>query len=281
MNGGSVHTQFGFARHAVLAAVCLTQPAMGATIAYWRFENGVPNATASGASTILDSSGNNLHGTPLGGPIYWSATAPIGAVGLELTPADDRVSIPDYSALALTQSLTIEAYIRIDAYPTNPAALSQIVFRGDYLLGLDPYYLAIHSSGSARFEITNASNSAVSLFTPMALPLHTLMHLAARLDNTTGAMSIFIDGALVAQTTTAIRPYAALSGPNPGLGIGNLPAGGDQAFSGAIDEVRISDVALAPADMLPPVPAPATGVALVLAVLACPRCRQRRCGGSA
>ena len=46
---------------ACLAALALAHSVSvrGATIAYWRFEEGTTNQPATGAGSILDSSGNN------------------------------------------------------------------------------------------------------------------------------------------------------------------------------------------------------------------------------
>jgi len=69
-------------------------------------------------------------------------------------------------------------------------------------------------------------------------------------------MLLYLDGNLVAATNTPIRPFAALTGPNPGLGIGNLESDTyAEYFEGNIAEVRISDVALSPNQLLNAVPA--------------------------
>ena len=90
------------------ARLCLS------TIAYWRFEEGSSNMAATGANTILDSSGNNLNGTPIGGPVYRSSVAenPIPLTGqpnrlsLDFNGTNQRIFIPDNPLFALTHSLT-------------------------------------------------------------------------------------------------------------------------------------------------------------------------------
>jgi hypothetical protein len=62
-------------------------------------------------------------------------------------------------------------------------------------------------------------------------------------------MGIYINGQLEDSLTTSIRPYQILQGANPGISIGALPNGGEY-FNGMIDDVRISDVALAPSQFL-------------------------------
>jgi hypothetical protein len=60
-------------------------------------------------------------------------------------------------------------------------------------------------------------------------------------------MRLYIDGALVADTTTNIRPIAALSAADgPGLGIGHhaYRDANDYVFKGAIDEAKLYNRAL-------------------------------------
>src|SRR5580658_6576063 len=95
----------------------------GTTVAYWRFEEGTAGKAASGAAgAILDSSGNGLNGTAVDGPVYESTvpTATIPQTGqadklaMDFNGTDQRISIPNYSALAFTGSFTIEAYIDVE-----------------------------------------------------------------------------------------------------------------------------------------------------------------------
>jgi hypothetical protein len=236
------------------------------TVAYWRFENGTANATASGTNSILDSSGNNLHGTPLNGPVYRS-TVPVNPIpltgaantrSLDFDGVNARVAIPDYTALQLTQSLTLEAYIFPRAFASVQLGHAQIVFRGDDRAGRDPYYLSLLPDGRVAFSINDAADNQVIL--RAAIPgLNQWTHVAGTLDDATGKMSLYVNGTLIEQLTTSIRPFATLDPTqNPGLGIGNLQSAAHQDFNGLIDEVRISNVALSPDQFLTPVPEPAT-----------------------
>jgi hypothetical protein len=57
-----------------VCTVLLTpDPANAGSIAYWRFENGTANSSASGVGSILDSTGNGHNGTPINGPLYRSS----------------------------------------------------------------------------------------------------------------------------------------------------------------------------------------------------------------
>jgi hypothetical protein len=122
-------------------------------IAYWRFDEGRPNIAASGLNTILDSSGNDLDGTPINGPVYSSSvgadpvplTGEANKLSLKFNGVNQRIFIPDDRLFRLTHSLTLEAYINLSAWPGGPVHGGQILFRGDDRPGLDPYTLDVHN----------------------------------------------------------------------------------------------------------------------------------------
>jgi hypothetical protein len=242
---------------------------LSSTVAYWRFENGTAGAPATGTGTILDSSGNGINGTAINSPVY-SATVP--AATLPQTGAADhrsmsfdgisqRISIPDAPALALTKSLTVEAYFDLRGLDSRLNWHHYIVLRGDNRGGLDPYWLAVQKNSAGQvqllFQICPASNVSVTLTTTIAM--NKWYHVAGTLDDATGQMKLYVNGQLAASTTTTSRPVGPLTGAKPGLGIGNTQsASTSQYFNGLIDEVRISNVALLPSQFLdsPPNKAP-------------------------
>jgi hypothetical protein len=226
------------------------------TVAYYRFEEGTNGYTPSGVGTILDSSGNGLNGTPFGGLIY-SSNVPINPIpltgatnllSLNFDGFSGRVFIPDYPQLELTNSLTLEAFINAAAGGAGPYDVSQIIFRGDDRGFWDPYQIYLDGT-NLTFSVTDTNNTMSSVEAPISLNIW--HHVAGTLDDATGLQSLYIDGALVAQTNTTKRPFGPLIGANPGLGIGDLQSTIEaEYFNGLIDEVRISDVALSPSQFL-------------------------------
>ena len=113
----------------------------GSVVAHWGLVSSDPKSDADD-TVIKDLTGNGHDGRLLGGRAFRGVTVPMKGAPLALDGGHRRVFIPDDPAFHLTESLTIEAYIAVDRYPTA-SSLAQIVFRGDNRPGRDPWFLAI------------------------------------------------------------------------------------------------------------------------------------------
>lgn len=166
--------------------------------------------------------------------------------GIRFTGDGSGISVLDDNSLKLTQSMTIEAWIKIQGLNLGH---SLVVFRGDDRPGLDPYFLSVEPDGKGMFLISDQQDTTATLKTKQALPQNRWLHLAATLNHTTGRMVLYVNGAWNNALTTSIRPFADLSqADEPGLGIGHHPfregEGNEYSFIGVIDEVRILNKAL-------------------------------------
>jgi len=164
------------------------------------------------------------------------------------------VFVPDNPAFDLTQSLTLEAYFNVAAIPNEAGA---IIYRGDSRAGLDPYFMTVQAGANqtttVQFGFFNAANQETSLVAPLP-GLNQWVFAAGVLDNSTGKMSLYVNGALANSLTTTSRPLGPLDSSVPGgLAIGSYPVttfGDAASFDGLIDEVRISNTALTPSQFL-------------------------------
>jgi hypothetical protein len=233
-----------------------------ATIGYWRFEGGTAGSPATGASSILDSSGNGLNGTPANGPLY-SSDLPSSAAGtgsklsLQYNGYNQRVFVPDSPLLQLTHSLTIEAFVKTEPMLPGTGGGADILARGDTRPALDPYKLVLQQPGNIlTFVVYNASDQFAEV--SYTVPFDQWLHVAGTLDDATGQMKLYVNGNPVASTTTSIRPLGALDPAySPGLGIGSDQTGQYAEYlNGWLDEVRLSDTALDPSQFLTPEPSP-------------------------
>ncbi|HEY1663123.1 MAG TPA: LamG-like jellyroll fold domain-containing protein [Verrucomicrobiae bacterium] len=151
------------------------------------------------------------------------------------------IKTPDSPAYILTNAFTIECWIRPrgDSY--------EIVTRGDNRPGLDPYSFSMQDDHIFQFAITDNSGNSCTLTVPLVYNLW--WHMAGTYSN--GVMILYTNGAVAAQTTTAVVPIGALiPGDHPGLGIGNNNDGYNNfPFTGDIDEVSLYNRALSHAEV--------------------------------
>jgi hypothetical protein len=192
-------------------------------------------ASWSAENNAVDPVGNN------NGTLFNGATYAAGQVGnaFSFDGVNDRITIADSPSLRLTQSLTIEGWIKANATPTQ--VNGRIFFRGDDRNRLDPYQLTLEPGGSLIFQVQSLTETA-RLSSPM--PLGQFVHVVATLDHATSSMRIYLNSVLMSEITTAVRPFANLDpASNPGIGIGNYggyPASSlNSPFSGLIDELTV------------------------------------------
>jgi len=149
------------------------------------------------------------------------------------------IQIPDQPAYILTNSLSIEGWVRPrgDGYG--------IFWRGDNRPGLDPYFLSMQGNNNLRFYIEDESGNSAMVGTYLTYNQWT--HVAATLDGSTGTMSLYTNGVLADQTVTDVRPFGNLiPEDSPGVGIGNVNDGFNNfPFIGDIDEISLYNRALA------------------------------------
>ena len=207
------------------AAGCVTPPS--GLVGWWK-----------GDGNALDSFGGN-------NGVNQNVTYSNGVVGQAFAFDPENypygytgIQIADQPAYALTNSLTIEGWIRPRGNGAN------IFWRGDNRPGMDPYFLGMSGSNIGLW-ITDQNANTVAVGAP--IPFYVWTHVAATLDGNSGNMSIYTNGVLAAQTNTTIRPFGPLiPGDSPGIGIGNVNDGQNNfPFIGDIDEISLYSRALA------------------------------------
>jgi hypothetical protein len=212
----------------------------------------VPTAVAAPMGLVSWWTGNNTAADAMGlnDATPTGVTYTAGEVGqaFSFDGTDDRAQIVDNSTLQFTTSMTIEGWIKVNAFPSgSPDDHGEIFFRGDDRGGLDPYSLSVEPNGTLNFQVTDATNAGASLAAPIATGQ--FIHVAGTLDNATGTMCLYENGVIVAQQVTTIRPFQNLDPTqNPSIAIGNH--GGypnsphNFPFNGLIDELSVYNRAL-------------------------------------
>jgi outer membrane protein assembly factor BamB len=214
----------------------------------------VPTAVALPANAVSWWTANSTANDALGlnNATLSNVTYATGEVGkaFSFNGSNGWAALGDPSSLAFTNSMTIEGWVKVNGLPTN-YNFGSIMFRGDDRGGLDPYQLDIQPNGELNFGIDNASNEGTGIQAPIATGQW--VHVAATLDDGTGLMTLYENGAVVAQTTTTIRPFATLDPTQePGVGIGNSNAldNYNVPFNGLIDELTVYNRALTSGEVL-------------------------------
>src|SRR5258706_1764805 len=206
-----------------------SSPPTAGLVGWWR-----------GDSNASDSAGNHS-GTLLGMGFTTGVYNQAFAAG----DGNKRVLIPDDAAFQLTNSVTMAAWVK-------PSGYGQVIlFRGDSRGGLDPYQIGLDTSSRFGLAIEDAVGGYADVWAPTALPYNQWTHVAATLEGTTGSLRVYINGALVAENFTLVRPFGALiPSADPGLSIGNVTPGYDFPFRGGIDEVVLYSRALSADEMI-------------------------------
>ncbi len=106
-----------------------------------------------------------------------------------------------------------------------------------------PYQLGIKTSGELRF-MQRASSGNTLLDGPAKIPLRRWVHFAVVRDNT-GKVQFYMDGQPTGPTQTVTSPSVDYGAP---LRIG-LHNAGNRPLNGALDNVRIYNVALTPLEI--------------------------------
>lgn len=158
---------------------------------------------------------------------------------------DDSITVPDAPSLDITGSVSVDALVKVGAF--NPLLTWIAGQSGAYQLNLTP-------DGRAIFSIDIAGTGTfVGAFGSTHLTPGVLYNLAGTYDQSTGAISVYVNGVL--DGTNSVAPGTAdapNSGPSPfqiggleGFGYPNYP----QLFIGQIGDVSLYNRALSAAEI--------------------------------
>ena len=201
-------------------------------------------------TTAVDSAGSN-NGTMGGGLTGGDSTSAILDTGLDFDhTTDDFIKIPHTPALSPT-NFTLSAWINVEA--TTADVAQQIIEKSSDTVGDDTRDFSMNFNqpeNSLRcgylpiaggiVTTTNINNSIVP---------GTWYHVACTYDSTTQKLSAYIDGAILSEVDVSANPPDTTNGD---IVIGSKHWKGTfevEHFNGAIDDVRIYNNALSPAEI--------------------------------
>lgn|GEM_PF-2224198 len=260
---GKTKRQRVFAGWLVVIATVLVawvQTTTAATIGYWRFEE------ASGLA--LDASGSGVDGTLLGGAtrsalIFGSPVPQTGATNTRSMSFDGVTGTAVNMGNGINVdagNFTLETYVRIKPNgATNYPLLAGKLVSGNFLdrgFELQARPDAVNGGGEAGlgkwkalFRASDDFGGSDDVFSP-DLEFDTWYHLAGvRSGNT---LRLYVDGVQVGGDVTPSGSFT--SGQEFSVGgantTGGPPGSFGRALNGFVDEVRLSDAALAPSQFL-------------------------------
>jgi hypothetical protein len=173
--------------------------------------------------------------------------------GLALNGTTDYVSVPDHSSLDISGSITVEGWIKLDAYS---AQFSPVASKwNDIPLGNDKrgFFLAVHNQ-RLRFDVSHtggfgaapctaaplsvACSDNALVYSNATVPLNQWTHVAGVFDSATKRLQVFVNG--VPDTMILAKNSTVFTNDEPLL-IGASDTGSDARdfLKGTIDEVRV------------------------------------------
>jgi hypothetical protein len=199
-------------------------PPSNGLVGWWRGEGGAN-----------DSSGNGHNGVLQGGMGFTN-----GLFGQAFAcGTQKRAVVPDDPAFALT-NFTIGAWLNVQADSWSAF--------GRMSSSWGPYSLSGNLDGSIGLYI-NSRNGTQDDFLRVPISYHQWHQVTVSMDSTAGLMSLYMDGVLAAQKSTAAVPVTTLNpSATTGLGLGNSTSY-DFPMLGALDEVVLYSRVLSAAEV--------------------------------
>ncbi len=209
---------------AVNVPVTLSVAVTPGAVASWSFEE----SDSGPGVTITDGSVGGLHGTTVGR----GSAAVIGVVGQArlLNGYSDGVIAPA-SATYTPQQFTVQAWLRLDAYPSSLGVIVS-TFGGASSEG---WYLAVNSAGEPVLMAATAPASAPWLVGPTSLQPGRWHRIVATYDQLTDQAALYLDGQLQASMQF---PGLTTSLTTP-LTIGKASWTESYLLQGTVDEIAI------------------------------------------
>ena len=206
----------------------------------------------SGATTA-DASGNGNSGTLK--RAGWTAAGHSGNA-LSFNGSGAFVDLGNGATLQLSGSMTVSAWIRAAAFPFDDAAVvskrtsSKVGFQLDTTIDTGPRTIG--------FKLTSPTGAMMARYGASALQLNQWYYVTGVYDAAAQTLNVYLNGAL--DNGTLLGPVASAQQNSAlNVNIGRRAGALGYAFNGTIDEVRIYNRALSPAEIQLDMQLPVTG----------------------
>ncbi len=173
-----------------------------------------------------------------GGSFGVAPTWTTGQIGSALAFNGLQIAeVPADAALDLTQTVTLETWVRVDRYADT---WTPLIHKGNPAdAGDRTYSLWLNANGSVYF---GTSNGQGALTAAGLVPAGEWHHLAAVMDRPSGQIRVLVDGVQQASGGVSTNPAKSNAGPLV-IGANVEPNGGQGNLRGSLDEIRIWNTA--------------------------------------
>jgi hypothetical protein len=204
--------------------------APGRLEAHWTFDQGEDEG-------VLDASGSGLNGTLVNRPTH---VAGVDGLALRLNGANQYIAFGDPTALRLTGSTTVSAWINASSFPVDDAAIvsdhSGLGYQLDATVDQGPRTIG--------FKLADASGRLMALYGMTPLDTDRWYHVAGVYDAGARTLNVYLNGQMdngcLLGTVTDRQSISRVA-----VYVGRRGSGEGFEFAGSIDEVRIYSRALA------------------------------------
>jgi hypothetical protein len=243
--------------------------ASAATMAHWNFDQGATgsNFDVPGGIPVEDLSGNGnlMFGFQTFSPVYSAVgDTPTGS-GLSSTHngAQDGFTHPAVSPVLNNwepEQWTIETAVKLDVV----SAFRTFITRdGGSFPPASDFYLQTNGTNNVRVDFATVAGARVEIVSSLVPTPGQWFRVAATSDNTTAQLWIDrldgngyqLEGSTAIPGATAADRALASTGANWVFGRGWFDGGFFDHITGNLDDIRFSDVALSPNQLLVPEPA--------------------------
>ena len=175
----------------------------------------------------------------------FNSFAQVNTHSLSFDAIDDYVDVPDNAALNLTGAITIQAWVKANAWGTNVWD-NYIVGKDDWSVSSAGYALRAGAGGQLSFNFAVSGGLWQEVLSSITMTTGVWHNVAGTFDGTT--QKVYIDGILEG---SAAYSGSIVSSPYH-LNIGAVPytTGGSRLFNGNIDEVAIWNSALTASQLI-------------------------------
>ena len=197
---------------------------------WWTFDEG------QGSVSVLDRSGNGRHGTLAGDPL-WVEGYDGGA--LELS-GNDYVTMAGYKGVLGTHAFSVSVWLK-----TTSAGIQELLWWGTESGGQRVEF-RVHDDGHIRMGAGNGQVESQSQVTDGQWH-HVVATVVENATNSSSDVRIYIDGKDDTVASTDADAFGLVSGLD--VTVGWRPSSGDRPFAGSVDDIRIYDKVLTPAEV--------------------------------